>query len=143
MKIDVSQIVSNAGESVIGSETVKAYHSLIEGDLIKAEDTLFDLHNKIYWSGVRNSTTDAIVAQIYKDRGLVKPANVKEIDPTIVKQAVWLRMARHIKMGCDIMVNGMKKKPYGIMVDGKYKLIDGYNRVAMMIALGNTEIEVE
>ena len=136
MKIDISQIVSSIGEPVTGSATVNAYKYLLEGKTMEAENILFDLHDEIYWSGSRNSTTDAIVAQICKERGIT-------CNPCIVKEAVWRRIRGHISMAYDIMANGIKKKPYGKMINGKYRLIDGYNRVAMAIAMGMTEIDVE
>ena len=143
MKLDISQIVSNSGDSIIESETVKAYRALINGDKKRAAQLLRKLHEDIYWSGIRNLTTDMGVAQIYKERGIPKPAKTADSDPGIVKEAVARRVTENIKTAKDIMENGMKVKPSVRMEDGKYRLLDGYNRVALLIAMGNDEIEAE
>ena len=143
MKLSISQIVSNSGESIVESDTVKAYRALINGDKKRATQLLRKLHEEIYWSGIRNVTTDMGVAQIYKEHGIPKPAKTSDSDHGIVKEAVARRVQDHIKTAKDIIENGMKFKPSVRMEDGKYRLLDGYNRVALLIAMGNDEIEAE
>ncbi len=143
MKINISRIVSESGESIIDSDTVKAYRALIKGNIKNAARILYKLHYDIYWTGTRNATTDGIVAQIYKERGIPKPVRTSDSDPDIVKEAVLRRVQDHIKTAKDIIENGMKVKPKGRIEGDKFRLLDGYNRVALLIAMGNTEIDAE
>ena len=142
MKLNISQIVSNSGDPIIESETVKAYQALLNGNKKRAIKLLCKLHEEIYWSGIRNITTDIIVAQIYKERGILKPSRTADSDPDIVKEAVARRVRDHIETAKDIIENGLRLKPRGQMEGGTFRLLDGYNRAALLIAMGNSEIDV-
>jgi hypothetical protein len=143
MKINVSRIISHAGEPITESASVKAYRALIDGNERMAKLILCKMYFDGYWTGIRIRTTDEIVAEIYKERGLRKPVNAAESDIAIVRAAVNRRVSGHIAMAKDILKNGMKARPQGKMEGNLLRLYDGYNRASLMVAAGNSEIDID
>ena len=143
MQVEINKILNGVGEKIIGTKIIAAYRHLIKGDEEKAAAALSRLHYDAYWSGVRNATTDDIVSTIYRERGIEKPANSTDSDPDIVREAVSRRVEREIKIAKDILANGIRKMPVVIPDGDDYRLYDGFNRVALMIARGDKMIEVE
>lgn len=143
MKVDVSKIVSAIGEPLAKTKTVQAYKYLAAGEELRAGRLLSKMHYEAYWTGIRNKTTDAIVARIYKERGLKKPFFHNDSAPDIVREAVARRVQNEMDTVKDMIANGMRVPPKVIAYNDVYMLRDGYNRVCLMIALGKTEIDVE
>lgn len=142
MKVDISKIVNGIGGKIAGSPTVTAYRQLVNGYEKKAEKLLSKLYYDAYWSGIRNRTTDVIIAAIYGECNRVKPLLIKDTDPETVREAVDRRVCRELAMAKHIIANGMLTPPR-VTADGEtYRLLDGYNRVCLMIAMGITEMDV-
>ncbi|MCK9520235.1 MAG: hypothetical protein M0R74_14605 [Dehalococcoidia bacterium] len=142
MQVEIHKILNGVGEKISGTKIVAAYRHLIRGDEEKAGAALGRLHYEAYWSGVRNVTTDDIVKKIYLERGIEKPVKSTDSDPDIVRDAISMRVERELKTAKDILANGMLKSPVVIPEGEYYRLYDGFNRVALMIARGDKIVEV-
>ena len=142
MQIDISKILNGVGEKISGTKIIAAYRHLIKGDEDKAAAALARLHYDAYWTGVRNATTDDIVAIIYQERGIEKPAQSTDSDPDIVREAISRRIERELRNAKDILANGMRKCPVVISDGENIRLYDGFNRVALLMARGDKMIEV-
>lgn len=142
MQVDIHKILNGVGEKIGGTKIIAAYRHLIRGDEEKAAAALARLHYDAYWTGVRNATTDDIVAKIYQERGLEKPAKSTDSDYDIVREAVSRRVERELRNAKDILANGMRKSPIVMSAGEYYRLYDGFNRVVLMIARGDKMIEV-
>ena len=142
MIVEISKIVNGIGEKITGNKIITAYKHLVKGNDSKAKTSLAKMHYDAYWTGVRNKTTDVIVDKIYKECNLVKPLSFKDCDPGIVRDAVTRRVQREIETAQNIITNGMKISPIVVDEGETYRLLDGYNRVCLMIASGETEIDV-
>lgn len=142
MQVDIHKILNGVGEKISGTKIVAAYRHLIRGDEEKAGAALARLHYEAYWSGVRNVTTDDIVKKIYLERGIEKPVKSTDSDPDIVRDAISMRVERELKTAKDILATGMRKSPVVFPEGEYYRLYDGFNRVALMIARGDKMVEV-
>lgn len=143
MNVPVDKVLNARGKLIVGGDTFNSYLLYLDGDKGAARDRLIREHYEWYFGPVLNSTSDKIVAEIYEERGLKKPADYMSSDPEIVMQAVVRRVLWYLEQLADFRDKGFSTKEK-IRMRRKgdlYQMIScGENKVAAWAALGNATV---
>jgi hypothetical protein len=144
MNVPVDKVCSDRGELIFGGWTFAAYKLYLAGEEDEARRMLEELHFTTYYKDRRNITTDKIVAEIYKERGAVKPTSHLASDPDIVRDAVRRRVNGYLEQLCKFRDNGYIETDEVRMVrhgGNLYRMTScGENKVAALAALGHAII---
>jgi len=143
MNVPVDKVLNARGNLIVGGDTYNSYLLHLAGDNKSAWDSLIREHFEWYYGPVRNATSDKIVAEIYAERGLEKPADYKDSDPEIVMQAVIRRVDWYLEQLDRFRDNGFSTKETIRMrrVGDKYQMTScGENKVAAWAALGHKTV---
>lgn len=143
MNVPVDKVLNARGNLIVGGATYWAYQIFLSGNRGMAWEMLVREHMEWYFGPVRNATSDKIVAEIYGERGLEKPASYKDSDPEIVMRAVIRRVDWYLEQLEDFKANGFSTKETIRMrrVGDKYQMTScGENKVAAWAALGHSTV---
>ena len=143
MNVPVDKVLNARGNLIVGGDTYRAYLIFLSGNRGMAWEMLVREHMEWYFGPVRNATSDKIVAEIYAERGLEKPASYKDSDPEIVMQAVVRRVDWYLEQLEDFKKNGFSTKETIRMrrVGDQFQMTScGENKVAAWAALGHKTV---
>jgi hypothetical protein len=143
MNVPVEKVLNARGKLIVGGDTFNSYLLYLAGNHKAARDRLIREHYEWYFGPVRNTTSDKIVAEIYAERGLEKPASYKESEPEIVMQAVVRRVTWYLEQLEDFRDHGFstKEKIRMRQVGDQFQMIScGENKVAAWAALGHKTV---
>ena len=88
MDIPIDKIKTEAGDRIVDSIAFDVYRVFAEGHREEARKALIEAHYDFYFGPRLVITTDEIVAEVYRRRGIPKPTSYLDSDPEFVREAV-------------------------------------------------------